>query len=112
MGGGSGFYPGVPTNYDQGVIYAACCRDGRFCQDTEFPHRRRGLTQRLARSADYKVIHRKPLVVGFEPPKISVAMTKAFLAVNGGAGAASARVREQVARLTEAVVQALVRRQP
>ena len=62
--------------------------------------------------ADYKIIRRNGAVVGFEPPKISIAMTKAFLAVNGGTGAASARVREQVARLTEAVVQALVRRQP
>ena len=34
-------------------------------------------------------------------------MTKAFLAVNGGQGAASARVRELVARLTEQVVGAL-----
>jgi len=61
---------------------------------------------------EYKIIRRNGAVVGFEPPKISVAMTKAFLAVNGGTGAASARVREQVARLTEAVVQALKRRQP
>ena len=62
--------------------------------------------------AAYKIIRRNGAVVGFEPPKISIAMTKAFLAVNGGTGAASARVREQVARMTEAVVQALVRRQP
>ncbi|HYC44068.1 MAG TPA: ribonucleoside-diphosphate reductase subunit alpha [Burkholderiales bacterium] len=62
--------------------------------------------------AEYKVIRRNGAVVGFEPPKISIAVTKAFLAVNGGTGAASARVREQVARLTDAVVHALVRRQP
>ena len=62
--------------------------------------------------AQYKVIRRNGAVVGFEPDKISVAMTKAFLAVNGGQGAASARVRELVARLTEAVVGALMRRQP
>ena len=31
--------------------------------------------------ADYKVIRRNGAVVGFEPSKISVAMTKAFLAV-------------------------------
>ena len=61
---------------------------------------------------EFKVIRRNGAVVGFEPPKISVAMTKAFLAVNGGTGAASARVREQVANLTDAVVQALKRRQP
>ena len=62
--------------------------------------------------AEYKIIRRNGSVVGFEPPKISVAVTKAFLAVNGGTGAASARVREQVVKLTDAVVQALVRRQP
>ena len=39
-------------------------------------------------------------------------MTKAFIAVNGGTGAASARVREQVVKLTESVVAALMRRQP
>src|SRR5204862_241832 len=64
------------------------------------------------RYAEYKVIRRNGSVVGFEPAKISVAVTKAFLAVNGGTGAASARVREQVTTLTDAVVQALVRRQP
>src|SRR3954451_12194934 len=62
--------------------------------------------------ADYKIIRRNGAVVGFEPAKISVAMTKAFLAVNGSQGAASARIREVVSGLTEAVVGALVRRQP
>jgi ribonucleoside-diphosphate reductase alpha chain len=62
--------------------------------------------------AQYKVIRRNGAVVGFEPAKISVAMTKAFLAVIGGQGAASARIRELVASLTEAVVAAQLRRQP
>src|SRR5688572_17570497 len=62
--------------------------------------------------ADYKIIRRNGAVVGFEPGKISVAMTKAFLAVNGAQGAASARIREVVAGLTEGVVNALLRRQP
>jgi ribonucleoside-diphosphate reductase alpha chain len=62
--------------------------------------------------ADYKVIRRNGAVVGFEPGKISVAMTKAFLAVNGAQGAGSARIRELVAGLTDAVVGALLRRQP
>jgi ribonucleoside-diphosphate reductase alpha chain len=62
--------------------------------------------------ADYKVIRRNGAVVGFEPAKISVAMTKAFLAVNGSQGAASARIRDMVAGLTENVVGALLRRQP
>ena len=64
------------------------------------------------RYAQYKVIRRNGAVVGFEPSKIAIAMTKAFIAVNGGTGAASARVREQVAHLTETVVNALVRRHP
>ncbi len=64
------------------------------------------------RFSQYKVIRRNGAVVGFEPSKISIAMTKAFLAVNGGQSAASARVREQVTNLTEAVVAALVKRKP
>ena len=62
--------------------------------------------------ADYRIIRRNGAVVGFEPSKISIAVTKAFLAVNGGQGAASARVRELVEQLTANVVNALVRRQP
>src|SRR5437868_14629072 len=62
--------------------------------------------------AGYKIIRRIGAVVGFEPAKISVAMTKAFLAVNGAQGAASARIRELVAALTDTVLAALMRRQP
>src|SRR5688500_16134920 len=69
-------------------------------------------TQARGAYVDYKVIRRNGAVVGFEPGKISVAVTKAFLAVNGAQGAASARIRELVAGLTDAVVAALVRRQP
>ncbi len=60
----------------------------------------------------YKVIRRNGSVVVFEPSKISIALTKAFIAVNGGQGAASARVRELVEQLTNGVVSALMRRQP
>ena len=60
----------------------------------------------------YKVIRRNGAVVGFEPAKISIAMTKAFLAVTGGQGAVSVRVRELVVQLTQGVVDALTRRQP
>src|SRR5450755_2654952 len=62
--------------------------------------------------SEFKIIRRNGSVVGFEPGKISVAMTKAFLAVEGGQGAASARIRELVAGLTDGVVAALARRQP
>ena len=62
--------------------------------------------------SDYKIIRRNGSVVAFEPSKIAIAVTKAFLAVNGGQGAASARVREQVEQLTHAVVRALLRSRP
>src|SRR2546429_5546078 len=62
--------------------------------------------------SQYKIIRRNGAVVGFEPGKISVAVTKAFLAVEGGQSGASARIRELVAALPEAVVSALMRRQP
>ncbi len=62
--------------------------------------------------AAYKIIRRNGAVVGFEPAKISVAMTKAYLAVGGSQGAASARIRALVVELTQSVVNALVRRQP
>ena len=65
-----------------------------------------------SRFLQHKVIRRNGAVVAFEPSKISVAMTKAFIAVDGGQGAASVRVREVVARLTNDVVNALLRRQP
>ena len=62
--------------------------------------------------ADYKTIRRNGSVVPFEPTKISIAMTKAFIAVKGSQAAASARVRELVETLTQQVVNALMRRQP
>ncbi len=65
-----------------------------------------------SRYTQYKVIRRNGAVVAFEPGKITVAMTKAFIAVDGGQGAASVRVREVVTILTDDVVNALLRRQP
>ncbi|MEX3606262.1 MAG: ribonucleoside-diphosphate reductase subunit alpha [Burkholderia sp.] len=62
--------------------------------------------------ADYKVIRRNGSVVAFEPSKIAIAVTKAFLAVNGGQGAASTRVRKLVEQLTQSVVGALLRSRP
>ena len=62
--------------------------------------------------AGYQIIRRNGAVVSFEPNKIAVALMKAFLAVHGTQGAASASVRETVERLTEAVVRALLRSRP
>jgi ribonucleoside-diphosphate reductase alpha chain len=62
--------------------------------------------------ADYQIIRRNGAVVPFEPNKIVVAMMKAFLAVHGTQGAASASVREVVETLTRQVIRALVRSRP
>ena len=62
--------------------------------------------------AQYQIIRRNGAVVSFEPSKIAVAMMKAFLAVHGTQGAASASVRETVDELTGAVVKALMRSRP
>ena len=62
--------------------------------------------------SQYHIIRRNGSVVNFEPSKIGIALTKAFLAVNGGQGAASARVREMVDSLTRQVVGALLRSRP
>ena len=60
----------------------------------------------------YQIIRRNGAVVPFEPNKIAVAMMKAFLAVHGTQGAASASVRETVDELTQQVIRALMRSRP
>ena len=62
--------------------------------------------------AHYQIIRRNGAVVPFEPNKIAVAMMKAFLAVHGTQGAASASVREVVEALTQQVIRALMRSRP
>ncbi|MGA1287074.1 MAG: ribonucleoside-diphosphate reductase subunit alpha [Rubrivivax sp.] len=69
------------------------------------------VTQASAYSA-YQIIRRNGAVVSFEPSKIAVALMKAFLAVHGTQGAASASVRETVDTLTETVVRGLLRSRP
>ncbi|MEH6587561.1 MAG: ribonucleoside-diphosphate reductase subunit alpha [Halioglobus sp.] len=59
-----------------------------------------------------RVIKRNGTVVPFEGSKISVAITKAFLAVEGGTAAASSRIHETVAKLTEQVAATFQRRMP
>ncbi|MCX8517559.1 MAG: ATP cone domain-containing protein, partial [Rhodoferax sp.] len=60
----------------------------------------------------YQIIRRNGAVVSFEPHKITIAMVKAFLAVHGTQGAASASVRETVEVLTQQIIRALVRSRP
>ncbi len=61
---------------------------------------------------EFKVIRRNNKVTGFDSSKISVALTKAFLDVEGGTAAASTRVHEKVERLCEQITRALTRRMP
>ncbi len=60
----------------------------------------------------YQIIRRNGAVVPFEPSKIAVAVMKAFLAVHGTQGAASASVRDTVDGLTQTVIRALMRSRP
>jgi ribonucleoside-diphosphate reductase alpha chain len=62
--------------------------------------------------SSYQIMRRNGAVVSFEPSKIAIAVTKAFLAVHGSQGAASASVRETVDVVTQMVVRALMRSRP
>ncbi len=58
----------------------------------------------------YRVIRRNGSVTPFDPTKITVALTKAFLAVEGSTAAGSRRVHDVVEELTAQVIVALTRR--
>ena len=60
--------------------------------------------------ASLQVIRRDGSAAPFQASKISVAMTKAFLAVEGSSAAASQRIHETVAALTEQITETLLRR--
>ncbi|MFK7828181.1 MAG: ribonucleoside-diphosphate reductase subunit alpha [Congregibacter sp.] len=72
------------------------------------------ITADLAATApgQLRVIKRNGTVVSFEASKIAVAITKAFLAVEGGTAAASSRIHETVAKLTDLVTATFERRMP
>ncbi len=61
---------------------------------------------------EIRVMKRNGAVVSFDPTKIVVAMSKAFLAVEGHTAAASNRIHETVERLTAQVVDTFRRRMP
>lgn len=62
--------------------------------------------------SDHKVIRRDGTVAPFDPMKISVALTKAFIATEGEVGASSSRVRDLVQKLTVQVVDTIKSRAP
>ena len=59
-----------------------------------------------------RVIKRNGTVVPYDDSKIAIAMTKAFLAVEGGTAAASTRIHETVAALMEQISTIFQRRMP
>lgn len=59
-----------------------------------------------------RIIKRNGKIVSFDPDKIGIAMTKAFLAVEGGSAAASTRIHEMVASLTHDIMAVFNRRLP
>ncbi len=59
-----------------------------------------------------RVIKRNGTVVTYDDDKIQVALTKAFLAVEGGTAAASSRIRELVVQLTDQISGTFRRRLP
>ncbi len=61
---------------------------------------------------ELKVIRRNGKLTAFDANKIRIAITKAFLAVEGGQAAASRRIHDTCTELTEQVVRALMRRLP
>lgn len=79
-----------------------------------------GMVERIAPRSEinatepghYHVIRRNGKLTHFDATKISVAMTKAFLAVEGGNAAASSRIHDTIKQLTQQVVAALTRRMP
>ena len=58
------------------------------------------------------VIKRNGTVVSYDVDKINVAITKAFLAVEGGRAAASNRIHDTVAQLAEQITAIFKRRMP
>ncbi len=71
-----------------------------------------GLEQSEAPTLDHKVIRRNGKTTSFDASKIKIAITKAFLAVEGNKAAASERIHEKVDQLTAQVVDNLFRRAP
>ena len=77
-------------------------------------HPPRELSPAIAATApgQLRVIKRNGAVVVYDDDKIQIALTKAFLAVEGGTAAASSRIRELVASLSGVVTATFHRRLP
>ena len=79
---------------------------------TAFPHADPTAEISATAPGDFKVIRRNGKVTNFDANKIRVALTKAFLAVEGASAAASTRIHQRVDDLADQILVALTRRMP
>jgi hypothetical protein len=66
----------------------------------------------LLEPGKYRVVRRNGSVTSYDSEKIKIAMTKAFLAVEGSQAAASSRIHNITEELTQVVHEKLIRRLP
>src|ERR1044072_3245431 len=59
-----------------------------------------------------QVIKRNGKLVNYDPSKIRIAITKAFLAVEGGQATLSTRIHERVSQLTQQITNVIQQRHP
>lgn len=76
------------------------------------PNKDSGMTVAQTAPGHLRVIKRNGAVVAYDESKISVAITKAYLAVEGGNAAASSRIHESVAQQATQISEIFNRRMP
>tara|TARA_Y100000814_G_scaffold209666_1_gene155323 strand:+ start:300 stop:3155 length:2856 start_codon:yes stop_codon:yes gene_type:complete len=79
---------------------------------TEKPSNDESISMSDTAPGQLRVIKRNGAVVAYDETKISVAITKAYLAVEGGHAAASTRIHESVAQLATQITEIFKRRMP
>ena len=79
---------------------------------TNEPNSEQPLPASATAPGQLRVIKRNGAVVGYDESKISVAITKAYLAVEGGNAAASSRIHESVNQLGRQITSIFRRRMP
>ena len=93
-------------------MYQSSRMSGQQDEQTRAPQATANAPSVTPSPGEIRVMKRNGAVVGFDPTKIVVAMSKAFLAVEGHTAAASNRIHETVERLTAQVVDTFRRRMP
>ena len=79
---------------------------------TNEPNNEQAISTSDTAPGQLRVIKRNGAVVGYDESKISVAITKAYLAVEGGNAAASSRIHESVTQLGRQITGIFRRRMP